>query len=252
MITVVGAGRIGGMMADLARLRGEEVEVVGRSGEIAGEEGPILVCTRNDDLADVVARTAPSRRGDLVLLQNGVLAPWARAQGLPSPTIGVLYVAVDRKGATPVPGASSPFHGRHAATVASLLRGGGLPSEEVDLPRLRQEVGVKLAWICVLGVLGEALGVTAGEVLEGHPGAIRALCEELRPVLRSDPDTDAPVDLVERVQDYTRSVAHYRTTLKEWPWRTGWLLAAAAAHHIPLPRHQEWLGRTGRTFNAGP
>ncbi len=245
MITVAGAGRIGGMMVSLARGRGEEVAVVGRGGPIGAGEGPILVCTRNDDLEDVLGRTEPARRADLVFVQNGVVAPWARAHGLAAPTVGVLYIAVDRVGATPVPGASSPFHGPHAAAVVTLLRSGGLPAHSVDEAGLREEVGLKLAWICVLGVLGQALAVTAGEVVSEQPAAVRALCEELRPVLRGDPDTDAPVDLVERVMDYSRSVAHYRTTVKEWPWRTGWLLASAQRQGIPLPLHREWLRRAG-------
>lgn len=232
-------------MAELASGQGAEVAVVGRAGRIGEGEGPILVCTRNDDLAEVLARTEPARRADLVLVQNGVLAPWARRAGLADPTIGVLYVAVDRVGATPVPGGSSAFHGRHAARVVGLLRGGGLPAQEVDEAGLRSEVGLKLAWISVLGVLGQALQATAGEVVKGQSGALRALCDELRPVLRGDPDTDAPVDLVERVRDYSRSVAHYRTTVKEWPWRTGWLLASAERQGFPLPLHRDWLRRAG-------
>lgn len=40
------------------------------------------VCTRNDDLDQVVAATPVARRKDLVFLQNGMLMPWLKAQGL--------------------------------------------------------------------------------------------------------------------------------------------------------------------------
>lgn len=40
------------------------------------------VCTRNDDLKDVIARTPESRKEDLVFLQNGVLGPMLETYGL--------------------------------------------------------------------------------------------------------------------------------------------------------------------------
>lgn len=40
------------------------------------------VCTRNDDLEDVISRTPPVRREDLVFLQNGVLGPLLEKHGL--------------------------------------------------------------------------------------------------------------------------------------------------------------------------
>lgn len=262
-LTVVGVGRIGGMMAGLGRGAGWAVQEVGRTGPAAevGGQGPVVVCTRNDDLEEVLARTPPDRRGDLVFVQNGVLAPWLRARGLETrtvapgrtaapahtqTTIGVLYVAVDRPGARPVPGAASIFAGPHAATVAGLLDSGGVTAREArDELDLRQEVGTKLAWICVLGVLGEALAATVGQVLEAHEGDVGALCEELAPALAAGPDTAAAPDLVARVLAYSRSVAHYRTAVKEWPWRTGWLLAQAATAGVDLPLHRRWLERAG-------
>jgi hypothetical protein len=43
---------------------------------------PLQVCTRNDDLDDVIARTSPQRRKDLVFLQNGILEPLLAKHGL--------------------------------------------------------------------------------------------------------------------------------------------------------------------------
>lgn len=40
------------------------------------------VCTRNDDLEDVISRTPASRREDLVFLQNSVLGPLLEKHGL--------------------------------------------------------------------------------------------------------------------------------------------------------------------------
>src|SRR5687767_1017449 len=43
---------------------------------------PTQVCTRNDDLANVIERTPPARRQDLVFLQNGILGPFLEQHGL--------------------------------------------------------------------------------------------------------------------------------------------------------------------------
>lgn len=247
-LTVVGVGRIGGMLVGLGQAAGWRVRSVGRDGPTAAVDGagPVVVCTRNDDLEQVVARTPVDRRGDLVFVQNGVLAPWCRARGLSEATLGVLYVAVDRVGAPPVPGAASVFAGRHAAAVAGLMHGGGVWARTArDEEDLRREVGTKLAWICVLGVLGEALAATVGQVLETQADEVVALCEELAPALAAGPDTAADPELAARVLAYSRSVAHYRTTVKEWPWRTGWLLDQATRAGVALPRHRAWLVRAG-------
>ena len=46
-----------------ARLPSVPLQVVIRRGEpIAGPEGPILICTRNDDLTAIVEATPPERR----------------------------------------------------------------------------------------------------------------------------------------------------------------------------------------------
>jgi hypothetical protein len=56
--------------------------VIRRNEPITGPAGPIVVCTRNDDLQSIVEATAADRREDLVFIQNGMLQPWLDAQGL--------------------------------------------------------------------------------------------------------------------------------------------------------------------------
>ncbi len=247
-LTIVGGGRIGGMLADLAAAAGQPHVVVGRSGPTtaATGRGPVVVCTRNDALDDVIGRTPDTRRGDLVFVQNGVLAPWLAARGLADTTLGVLFVAVDAVGATPVPGAPSVFGGPHAARIAGLLNGGGVTARAATSPDdLRAAVGVKIAWICILGVLGDALDLKVGPLVDDHADDIAALCRELAPVLAACPHTAAPDDLVAQVIDYSRSVRHYRTAVKEWDWRTGWLLDEATRAGVDLPLHRAWLARAG-------
>ena len=70
---IVGGGRIGSLLKDL----GTDEDVVVKRGEpIVPDnfpDGPIYVCTRNDDLEAIVKATPESRRGDLCFLQNGML-----------------------------------------------------------------------------------------------------------------------------------------------------------------------------------
>lgn len=245
---VVGAGRIGGMLAGLARAQGHTVHLGGRQGPTCHVEdhGPVVVCTRNDALRDVVARTPPTRRRDLVFVQNGVLAPLLLQLGVPDATVGVLYVAVSARGDTPVPGAPSVFGGPHGATVAGVLAAGGVAAREArDSRDLREQVGTKWVWICATGVLGDALKVSVGELIERHEADLRALCAELAPVLAAHPDTDAPADLADQVVAYSRSVAHYRTAVKEWEWRDGAMLRAAALNGVAVPGYRAWLHRAG-------
>ena len=56
---IVGGGRVGQALADM----GSGTDVLVRRGEpVSGPAGPIVVCTRNDDLQAVVDATPPERR----------------------------------------------------------------------------------------------------------------------------------------------------------------------------------------------
>ncbi len=56
--------------------------LIRRNEPVTGPAGPIVVCTRNDDLQAIVEATPAARREDLVFIQNGMLQPWLDAQGL--------------------------------------------------------------------------------------------------------------------------------------------------------------------------
>ena len=51
------------------------------------------MCTTNDGLDAVLEQTPPSRRRDLVFVQNGLLLPWLRRNGLQHNTQVLLYMA---------------------------------------------------------------------------------------------------------------------------------------------------------------
>ena len=105
-MTIIGGGRVGQALADMGpgsdvgsaaprpQLTGGPATadstshspraqvVIRRNEPVSGPPGPIVVCTRNDDLQAIVDATAADRREDLVFIQNGMLQPWLDAQGL--------------------------------------------------------------------------------------------------------------------------------------------------------------------------
>ncbi|KAK9864249.1 hypothetical protein WJX84_004690, partial [Apatococcus fuscideae] len=91
--TVVGGGRVGQALVDM----GENDKMVRRGQIVDGPEGPIVVCTRNDDLESVVNATPEPRRKDLVFIQNGMLQPWLAERGLADNTQVLVYFAVAKQ-----------------------------------------------------------------------------------------------------------------------------------------------------------
>lgn len=60
----------------------------------ASKSGPIYICTRNDDLDAIIAKTPADRREDLVFLQNGMLSPYLEKKGLLTNTAGTFLLKV--------------------------------------------------------------------------------------------------------------------------------------------------------------
>lgn len=237
MLTVLGAGRVGTTLAELARRQGIEVALLRRGEPIPDGGGPIVVCTRNDDVAAVLE--ACPRVDDLVFVQNGALLPWLRERGVGELTQGQLWFAVPAVGASPHAGAPSPFFGRHARFMVTLLQRGGLDARVLDTSdALAVEVGTKLAWLSVYGLLGDLHRET---VLASAARAdeVRARVEELLPVCAAGLGAAGAADeVVARLQAYSLEVGSWRASVKEWRWRDGWLRAVAVAAAIPMPLHR--------------
>lgn len=252
-VAVVGAeGRIGGLVMGMADTRWRTLGVtrvldpVGLNRPVDGDRLPILVCTRNDHLDAVLADVHPSRHADLVFVQNGMLQPYLAERGLSGCTQGVLWVAVPRRGDPPVPGGTSAFHGPWAKPIAELLDSHGVDAAAVDRTAYQREVAVKLAWICVFGVLGSALGGQVGDIAAQHADEVAALSDELHALLVQEPglDLDAPA-LRQRLFDYTARIPHFPASIKEWRWRNGWQRAAGARLGVAQPVFESWLARAG-------
>jgi len=223
---------------------------------LEGPAAPIVVCTRNDDLDTVVDYVHESRWPDLVFVQNGAVRPWLMSRGLESgpsapwpghePDRGVLWVAVPKRGDTPVPGGASVFSGKWGPTLAEMLDFHGVDARAVDRVELAREEAVKLAWICATGVLGSATGLGVGGIDAHHADDLESLVRELFTVLCISPGLDIDADaLVARVQAYSAQIPHFPARLKEWKWRNGAVLRTAQAAELGTPVHDEWLDRAG-------
>jgi ketopantoate reductase len=249
-VDVVGAGRIGGALHERARQRGVAGVLVTRTSgwdELATEPGrPILVCTRNDDLADVVARVPPGRRSDLVFVQNGMLRPWLAEHGLAGATRGILFVAVPSRGAPIEVGGASPFCGPHAEAVVRWLGALDVAARVVDPDAFAAVELEKLVWNCVFGLLSQALDEPVGAICDRHAWSLKEVVEELLSV--GEPALGVQVDhdeLLARLCDYSRSIAGWRGAVREWRWRNGWFVDEAARRGVTLPAHDRWLARAG-------
>ncbi len=252
-VAVIGAeGRIGGLLMAMAdtdwRMHGvtRALDPVGLERPVSDDRLPILVCTRNDHLPAVISSVHPERHADLVFVQNGMVQPFLSERELAGCTQGVLWVAVPRRGDAPVPGGTSVFHGPWARPIAELLNSHGVDALAVDRTSYQREVAVKLAWICVFGVLGSAVGGKVGDIAREHADAVTALSDELHPLLQREPGLDLDAtDLRGRLFEYTARIPDFPASIKEWRWRNGWQRDAGARHGVSMPAFESWLARAG-------
>ncbi|KXZ51723.1 hypothetical protein GPECTOR_11g170 [Gonium pectorale] len=217
--TIVGGGRVGQAIADMGS--GSDV-VVGRGQRVEGPPGPIVVCTRNDDLQAVVDATAPERRQDLVFIQNGMLQPWLDARGLGENTQVLVYFAVAKKGDKPTDGKTdvnpeglTAAYGKHAQAVADRLHSAGLSCKVLGKADFQRAMLEKLVWISAFMLVGAKHKATVGQVEVEHKGEMAALISELCAAGAAELGVGLAGGEVERLLAYARSVAHFPTAVKE-------------------------------------
>ncbi len=243
---VVGAGRIGMALQQGAP---EEVLLVDRTtgweALDAPQGEPIVLAVRNDDLDAVLERVPARRRTDLVFVQNGALRAYLTERGLGGAARGVLYVLAERAGPAPI-ARTSYFSGPHAPRVARVFSGAGFPAEAVDRATCGVRELEKLVWLATYGALCEALALTVGTVGEAVPDALAELLAELGVVVGAAWDMPVPDTLLEHAVAWSEAIPHYRTAVKEWPWRNGWIEAEARRLGLQTPHHRRWLTAAGR------
>lgn len=250
-VDVIGAGRVGAALTRRATALGVAGQLVTRTAgweALAHHPGrPLLVATRNDDLDGVLVRLPPSRRADLVFLQNGMLRPWLGANGLEGAGRLLLYAAVASREAEPVPGPDpSPVTGAHAHAVAAWLTHLGVPAAVVGPEDFASAELEKLVWNVAFGVICQARGVTVDQVCALHAGLLRVLVGELVGVAAPALDVEVePEALLRRLCAYSQAIAGYRAAVKEWPWRDGWFVQEARRRGQTLAMHRSLLDDAG-------
>ncbi|GMH35827.1 hypothetical protein BSKO_03695 [Bryopsis sp. KO-2023] len=252
-VTIVGGGRVGSALKDMCA---NKVDVVKRGGKVAADgsgSGPIIVCTRNDDLQAVLDATPPERHEDLVFIQNGMLQPWLEEKGLGGNTQALVYFAVAKLGEKPIDGKTelnpeglTAVTGKHAKAFASILESGGLSCKVLEKEEYQKAMLEKLIWISVMMLVGVRHSATVGEVVANHKDEVASLTEELAAAGSANLGITLEDNVVERLCSYSMSVAHFPTALKEFEWRNGFFYnlskdAAKSGKPDPCPTHTEWL-----------
>ncbi|KAE9584494.1 hypothetical protein Lal_00021705 [Lupinus albus] len=249
---IVGGGRVGralegmGRGDDLLVRRGEKVPL--------DFEGPILVCTRNDDLEHVLQSTPLSRWNDLVFIQNGMLEPWLESKGLSDANQVLAYFAVSKLGEAPIDGKTdtnpeglTAAYGKWASAVADRLDSGGLSCKVLGKEAFQKQMLEKLIWISSVMLVGARHGgVSVGVVEKEFFSELSSLIEELASAAAIEKGLKFEEAMEERLCAYSRAVAHFPTAVKEFKWRNGWFYsisqkAVAQGKPDPCPLHTQWL-----------
>ncbi|MFT5586718.1 MAG: ketopantoate reductase [Cognaticolwellia sp.] len=230
--TIIGAGRVGLALAKIASTR---PHARGQSWSKA-QPGPLIVCTRNDDLAGVIQATPAARRTDLVFIQNGMIEPLLKDHGLLQNTQALVYFAVSAKGQDPVDGGGTVVSGPWAQEFQSLLGQASLGCSVVAPHSFQLQMVEKLLWNCVFGLLCQRHSASVGVLVREQGAEIQALSDELQGVAERALDLALQPGVPERLCDYSMKIADYRGAVKELPWRNGWFLAQEQS-----PLHSQWL-----------
>jgi hypothetical protein len=184
---VIGMGEVGRRLASALAVAGvRAVPVTRTSGweeALAEREAPLLVCVREEALADVVARVRGAAPERLVFVQNGWIRPMLAE--LPGCTRGLVWFT--SKGEFFRVLRPSAFCGPLAGLLAGALGRGGVAAVALDEGAFALAEAEKMGFNCVVGlplavhrlalaeylerqrdeaqaVFGEAVSVTAGSL----------------------------------------------------------------------------------------
>lgn len=217
-------------------------------------DGPILVCTRNDDLEAVLEATPRSRWNDLVFFQNGMLEPWLESKGLDDADQVLAYFAVSKLGEPPVDGKTdtnpeglTAAYGKWATAIAERLHAGGLSCKVLNKEEFQKQMLEKLIWISAFMLVGARHpGANVGAVEKEYRSEVSSLITELASAAAEEKKIKFEEAMEERLCAYSRAVSHFPTAVKEFKWRNGWFYslsekAIAEGKPDPCPLHTAWL-----------
>lgn len=246
--TIVGAGRIGSLLAkhgsgDLILRRGDPIP--------ADAPGPIYVCTRNEDLKAIIDSCPPEKKEDLVFLQNGYLERFYRRNGVSENTKANIYFAVSKVNATPIDGVTetSPdglttVSGKWEGAFSERLRKAKLKCRILKDRDFRRSQLEKLIFISVYNLLGTVHGnIPMGEVSKMHEKEVTSMAVELATMVRYTLTVSMLPDIEKRMIAYGYKIRDFPTGFKEFEWRNGFFyqysqLALKNGFPDPTPMHR--------------
>lgn len=245
--TIVGAGRIGSFLAE----KGKNDLVIKRGESIPPDApGPVYVCTRNDDMAQVIADCPEEKLEDLVFIQNGMLERFLREKNVSDNTCANLYFAIPRIGAKPIDGITdknpeglTAVCGKWEGAVADRLQNANLTCKILKERDFRRSQLEKLIWISCFNLIGAVHGgITMGEVAKMHVDEVTEMGTELAQMVRFTLTVGMLSNIEDRLLAYGRRVKDFPTAVKEFPWRNGFFydytqLAKKNGFPDPTPMH---------------
>ncbi|KAI3785958.1 hypothetical protein L1987_45084 [Smallanthus sonchifolius] len=249
---IVGGGRVGKALLEMGG--GEDLLVKRDEAVPIDFPGPIMVCTRNDDLDAVLHSTPQSRWSDLVFFQNGMLEPWFDSKGLGDAGQVLAYFAVSKLGEPPVDGITDTnpegltrAFGKWGSAVAARLHAGGLSCKVLEKEAFQKQMLEKLIWLSAFMLVGERHpGATVGVVEKDFRSEVGSLIGELAAVAAAEKGIIFDDGMEDRFCSYARAISYFPTAVKEFKWRNGWFYslsekAIAQGKQDPCPLHTAWL-----------
>lgn len=251
---VIGGGRIGSLISSDATLLGRN-DPIPTSIDADGS-GPIFIATRNDVLAQIVDDCPPSRKKDLVFLQNGYLDNFLERKGLMENTQVLLYLAVTALGVEPIDGITTAnpegltaATGEHAQAFADRLAGLGLRCNVVSAEEYRPAMFEKLIWIATYMLVGTAKDCSSvGQAGSEHKQLVEDVISELVSAVSAKEGIAFPSGTIERLAAYTDVVSDFPCGVKEFEWRNRYFYDLgddACPIHNGLLRECEEGGKLG-------
>lgn len=246
--TIVGTGRIG----EFLKANGDGTDLIIKRGEAipADAPGPVYLCTRNDDLEDIIINCPDEKKDDLVFMQNGYLEKLLRRHGVDENTRGNLYFAVSSLGADPIDGITeknpdglTSVCGKWEGAFADRIQKSGMTCKVLKERDFRRGQLEKLIWISVFNLIGAVHGkIPMGEVSDMHEKEVTEMSVELATMVRFTLTVGMLPNIEERMLAYGKAVKHFPSALKEFKWRNGFfydysMLAKKNGFPDPTPMH---------------
>jgi hypothetical protein len=134
---------------------------------------------------------------------------------------------------------------KHKANVGATARGRAPSAAGLPAPAAAHAA----ALLNASASIGPALP-QVGAVESQHKEEVSKLFAELAAAGSKELGVQLDAGVVERLNAYSRSVAHFPTAVKEFQWRNGWFYAisqraAAAGQADPMPMHTALLKEVG-------